>query len=234
MMFGAMLPGVEHLLGGGVLLLSFVLVLRRRAVAAINSLAAQGVLLALMALCHAWARDSAAMGLTALLLLAGQGVLLPLALREWVRRMGLRQEAPTAPAGRPLPALLAAVALVLLSVLAVLPVTMGAAAAMREDLVLSLSVILIGLLLMAARRGPPAGSLGQAVGLSSLTNGALLAVLAAPGLSGTGLSGTGLSTTGLPLLPAVAVVAMLVPFGTVAAFLTLRPQAGPESEEDAA
>ena len=56
--------------------------------------------------------------------------------------------------------------------------------------------VLVGLLAMAARKGP----LGQAIGLSSLTNGALLGALAVPDL---------------PLLPAIAVVAMAVPFGTV-------------------
>ncbi|MFC7554294.1 hypothetical protein ACFQU7_21950 [Pseudoroseomonas wenyumeiae] len=61
------------LLGGGVLLLSFALVLRRRVVAAIDALAMQGVLLALVALCHAWARQAPSLTLVAVLLMAGQG-----------------------------------------------------------------------------------------------------------------------------------------------------------------
>ncbi|MFC7551077.1 hypothetical protein ACFQU7_00290 [Pseudoroseomonas wenyumeiae] len=53
-------------------------------------------------------------------------------------------------------------------------------------------MLLVGLLVMAARRGP----LGQAIGLACAMNGALLAALAVPEL---------------PLLPALAVVAMAVP-----------------------
>jgi hydrogenase-4 component E len=211
MSLDTILPGLAHLLGGGILLLSFMLVLRRRVVAAINSLSGQGVLLALLGLCHAWDRADSMLALVALLLAAGQGLLLPLALREWVRRQGLRQDSGAVPASRPLAGLLAAVALVLLAVMTLAPVTAGAAAAMREDLVLALAVMLIGLLVMASRRGQHGGPLGQAIGLASLMNGALLAALATPGL---------------PLMPALAIVAMAVPFATVAAFLTLRPQVG--------
>jgi hydrogenase-4 component E len=205
MNLGELPANLVPLLGGGVLLLSFALVLRRRVVAAIDALATQGVLLALVALCHAWARQAPGLLLVAVLLLAGQGVLLPLALREWVRRQGLRREPAAAPVHRPLGGLSAAVALVLLAVLALRPVTEGAAAPLRQDLVLSLSVLLVGLLVMAARRGP----LGQAIGLGCAVNGALLAALAVPELT---------------LLPALCVVAMAVPFGVVAGFLTLRPQ----------
>jgi len=195
------------LLGGLVLLLSFTLVLRRQVVGAIDALAGQGGLLALIALAHAYERGSGSLVLVAALLAAGQALLLPLALREWVRRQGLRREPGAGPTRRTLPGLVAAVALVLLAALALRPVTGGGALVMREGLVLALSVVLVGLLAMAARKGP----LGQAIGLSSLTNGALLGALAVPDL---------------PLLPAIAVVAMAVPFGTVAGYLTLRPQAG--------
>jgi hydrogenase-4 component E len=198
---------VAPLLGGLVLLLSFTLVLRRQVVGAIDALAGQGLLLALIALCHAYERGSATLVLVAALLAAGQALLLPLALREWVRRQGLRREPGAGPTRRTLPGLVAAVGLVLLAALALRPVTGGGAMALREGLVLALSVVLVGLLAMAARKGP----LGQAIGLSSLTNGALLGALAVPDL---------------PLLPAVAVVAMAVPFATVAGYLTLRPQAG--------
>jgi hydrogenase-4 component E len=201
------------LLGGGVLLLSFAMVLRRRVIAAIEALTAQGVLLALVALCHAWARAVPGSGLVpglalvAVLLLAGQGVLLPLALREWVRRQGLRREPAAAPVHHPLAGLAAAVALVLLAVLALRPLAGGAMAPFRDSLVLSTAVLLVGLLVMAARRGP----LGQAIGLSCAINGALLGTLAVPDL---------------PLLPVLAVVAMAVPFAVVAGFLALRPQVG--------
>lgn len=199
--------GLAHLLGGAVLLLSFMLLVRRRPMPAINGLAAQGGLLALVALCHAALRDTSQLLLVAALLAVGQGLLLPLTLREWVRRLGLRQGISVAAAHRPGVGLAAGVALVLLAVLALLPVTSGAAMGMREDLVLSLSVILLGLLVMAARHNP----LGQAIGLAGMVNGALLGVLATPGL---------------PMLPAVVLVAMAVPLSTVTAFLAMRPPAG--------
>jgi hydrogenase-4 component E len=201
------LAGLSHLLGGGVLLLSFMLLVRRRPMPAINGLAAQGGLLALVALCHAAGRDTPQLLTAAALLAAGQGLLLPLTLREWVRRLGLRQGTSVAAAHRPSAGLAAGVALVLLAVLALLPVTSGAAMGMREDLVLALSVMLLGLLVMAARHNP----LGQAIGLGGLMNGALLGVLATPGL---------------PLLPAIVVVAMAIPLSTVTAFLAMRPPAG--------
>ena len=205
--FGALLPGLANMLGGGVLLLSFMLLVRRRPLPAINGLAAQGGLLALIALCHAWSRDSQPLLITALLLAVGPGLLLPLTLREWVRRLGLRHDVSVALMHRPGVGLAAGVALVLLAVLALLPATAGTAMGMREDLVLSLSVMLLGLLVMAARHNP----LGQAIGLASLINGALIGVLATPGL---------------PLLPAVVAVAMAVPLGTVTAFLAMRPPTG--------
>ncbi|EHM02210.1 hypothetical protein HMPREF9946_01346 [Acetobacteraceae bacterium AT-5844] len=205
--FGALLPGLAHLLGGAVLLLSFMLLVRRRPLPAINGLSAQGWLLGLIALCYGWMRDTPQLMLIAALLAVGQGVLLPLTLREWVKRLGLRHDVSVALMHRPGVGLAAGVALVLLAVLALLPATAGAAMGMREDLVLSLSVMLLGLLVMAARHNP----LGQAIGLASLMNGALLGALATPGL---------------PLLPAVVIVAIAIPLGTVTAFLAMRPPTG--------
>src|SRR5690606_29233901 len=107
-----------------------------------------------VALCHAAMRDEPELFLVAALLAIGQGVLLPLTLREWVRRLGLRQGTSVAAAHRPSAGLAAGVALVLLAVLALLPVTAGTAMGMREDLVLALSVMLLGLLVMAERHNP--------------------------------------------------------------------------------
>ena len=54
MSFGQLPYDLAHLLGGAVLLLSFVLLYQRRISAVINAFATQGALLALAALLAAW------------------------------------------------------------------------------------------------------------------------------------------------------------------------------------
>lgn len=176
MTFGQLPYDVAHLLGGGVLLLSFVLLYQRRIPALINAFATQGALLAAAAAWQGWVQGAAGLYVTAAIAFVAKAVLIPLALRILVQRLNLHRTVETALGIGP--SLVAAVALVGLSVLVVLPVTAGARPLAREDLALALSVVLLGMLMMITRRN----AIGQVVGLLSLENGLILAAVGVAGM----------------------------------------------------
>jgi hydrogenase-4 component E len=209
MRFGQLGYDMAHLLGGGVLLMSFVLLYQRRIGAVINAFAMQGTLLALAAAWQAHAQGAPGLYVTALLALVAKGVLIPFALHGIVRRLDLhRTVEPALGIG---PSLVAGVGLVALSILVVLPATEGARALAREDLALALSVVLLGMLMMITRRN----ALSQVIGLLSLENGLILAAI---GVAGMPLV-VELSTAALVLM--VAVVAGVFAFQIRARFDTL-------------
>ena len=176
MTFGQLPYDVAHLLGGAMLLISFVLLYQRRVPAVINALAAQGALLAAAAAWQGWVQGAPQLYLTAIIALAAKAVLIPLALRVLVRRLDLHRTVETALGIGP--SLIAGVALVALAILVVLPVTAGARAITREDLALALSVVLLGMLMMITRRN----AILQVVGLMSMENGLILAAVGVAGM----------------------------------------------------
>ncbi len=209
MSFGQLGYDVAHLLGGGVLLLSFVLLYQRRIGAVINAFAMQGALLALAAAWAAHAQGAPALYVTAVLAMAAKGVLIPLALHGIVRRLDLHRTVETALGIGP--SLVAGVALVALSILVVLPATEGVRALARENLALALSVVLLGMLMMISRRN----AISQVIGLLSLENGLILAAI---GVAGMPLV-VELSTAALVLM--IAVVAGVFAFQIRERFDTL-------------
>lgn len=209
MSFGQIGYDLSHLLGGGVLLLSFVLLYQRRIGAVINTFATQGTLLALAAAWQGWVQAAPGLYVTALLAFAAKGVLIPYALRRIVRRLDLHRTVETTLGIGP--SMTAGVALAGLAMLAVLPATQGAGALAREDLALALSVVLLGMLMMITRRN----AISQVVGLLSLENGL---ILAAVGVAGMPLV-VELSTAALVLM--VAVVAAVFAFEIRERFDTL-------------
>ncbi len=198
--FGQVPYDVAHLLGGAVLLLSFVLLYQRRINAVINAFATQGALLAAAAAWQGWVQDATGLYLTAMVAFAAKAVLIPLALRSLVRRLDLHRTVETALGIGP--SMVAGCALVALAVMVVLPVTAGARALAREDLALALSVVLLGMLMMITRRN----AITQVVGLLSLENGL---ILAAVGVTGMPLI-VELSTAALVLM--VAIIAGIFAF----------------------
>jgi hydrogenase-4 component E len=74
--------------------------------------------------------------------------------------------------------MLAAIFLIALSLVAMLPATAKADPLAREDIALALSVVLIGLLLMVTRRN----AVSQVAGFLSLENGIVLAATGARGM----------------------------------------------------
>ena len=209
MSFGQIGYDVAHLLGGGVLLLSFVLLYQRRIGAVINAFAMQGALLALAAAWAAHAQSAPGLYVTAVLAMAAKGVLIPLALHGIVRRLDLHRTVETALGIGP--SLVAGVALVALSILVVLPATEGVRALARENLALALSVVLLGMLMMISRRN----AISQVIGLLSLENGLILAAI---GVGGMPLV-VELSTAALVLM--IAVVAGVFAFQIRERFDTL-------------
>jgi hydrogenase-4 component E len=174
---GGLAHDVAQLIGGGVLLASFLLLHQRRVAALVGVLAAQGALVALAALWQGVLRGEAHLFATALIAFAAKAVLVPLLLRRIVARLALDRAAETAlPVGA---SLAAGVGLVVLSALVMLPATAGSAGApARVDLVLALSVLLLGVLMTATRRT----AIPQLAGLIAAENGLLLGAVGIAGL----------------------------------------------------
>lgn len=198
--FGQLPYDVAHLLGGGMLLLSFMLLYQRRVGAVVNVLAAQGAVLAMAAAWQGLVQGAPQLYLTALVAAAAKAALIPMALRWMIRRLALARGVDAALGIGP--SLVAGVGLVALAIMVALPITTGAQALAREDLAIALSVVLLGMLMMITRRN----AILQVVGLMSLENGL---VLAAVGVAGMPLV-VELSTAALVML--VLVVAGVVVF----------------------
>jgi hydrogenase-4 component E len=173
---------VAHVLGGAILLCSFLLLSQRRLGGVIWLLAVQGVLLAAAAAWQAWAQEAPHLYASAVIALVAKGIAIPWALRVAVRRIGDDSTGPV-PGGphaalSPIPALLAGGALVALAILVALPVSTGSRVLTREDLAIALSILLLGLLMMCTRRH----ALAQAAGLLSMENALMLAAVGAAGM----------------------------------------------------
>jgi len=193
--FGQLTYDLSHLLGGAVLLLSFVLLYQRRIGAVINAFATQGTLLALAAAWAAHAQGAPGLYLTALLALGVKGVLIPLALHRLVRELNLHRTVETA-LGVGL-SMTAGVALVGLCILVTLPATEGARLLSRETIAFAMSVVLLGMLMMITRRN----AISQVIGLLSLENGLILAAI---------------GVTGMPLVVELSTAALVLMLAIVA------------------
>lgn len=201
MTYGQLPYDIAHMLGGGVLLFSFVLLYQRRITAVINAFAMQGTLVAFAAAWQGVTQDAAGLFLTAAIAFGAKAVAIPLALRTMVRRLDLEREVETALGIGP--SMIAGVGLVGLAILVVLPATTGVHALAREDLALSLSVVLLGMLMMITRRN----AIGQVIGLMSLENGLLLAAIGA---------------AGMPLVVELSTAALVLVLAIVAAVIALQ------------
>lgn len=174
--FGQLPYDVAHLLGGAMLLLSFMLLYQRRVAAVVSVLAAQGAVLAAAAAWQGFVQGAPQLYLTALIAAVAKAGLIPFALRWMIRKLALaRGVDPALAIG---PSLIAGVGLVALAITVTLPITTGAQALAREDLALALSVVLLGMLMMITRRN----AILQVVGLMSLENGLVLAAVGVAGM----------------------------------------------------
>jgi hydrogenase-4 component E len=167
---------VAHLLAGGLVLLSLMLLYQDRMYALLNVFAAHAVVLSLAVAWQALIQDAPHLYITALVALLFKGTIIPLALHQIVQRLGIHR-AIEAVVGIG-PTMMFGIALIALSIMVMRPVTEGADVLTREDLAFALSVILLGLLMMVTRRN----AVGQVVGFMSLENGLILAAAGAKGM----------------------------------------------------
>lgn len=167
---------VAHLLAGGLVVVSFMLLYQDRLTALINVFAMQATLLALSVAWQAFIQDAGHLYATAGIAFLFKVLVVPLALHRLVRQLGVHREIETVVGVGP--TMLAGMALVALSLVLMLRVTAEADPLAREDLAFALSVILLGLLMMVTRRN----AVSQVVGFMSLENGLILAATGAKGM----------------------------------------------------
>lgn len=167
---------IAHLLAGSLVLVSFMMIYQTRIYALLNVFAFHAVILSLSVAWQATIQHAPHLFLTAGIALVFKAVVIPGALRRIVRQLGIhRQVEQVYGIGA---TMLAGMGLVALSIVLMLNLTETANNFAREDLAFSLSVILLGLLMMVTRRN----AVSQVVGFMSLENGLILAAAGAEGM----------------------------------------------------
>ena len=167
---------IAHMLAGGLVLVSFMMLYQDRLYALLNIFALHALVLALSVAWQAYVQDAPHLYLTATIALVFKAIIVPVALHRIIVRLGIHREVETA-VGVGL-TMIAGIGLVALSMVVMLRVTPTADALAREDLAFALSVVLLGLLIMVTRRN----AVSQVVGFMSLENGLVLAATAAKGM----------------------------------------------------
>lgn len=173
---GGFVFDVSHLLAGGLVLLSFMLLYQDRLYALLNAFALQAVVLALSVAWQAYGQHAPHLYITAGIALVFKAIVIPVALHRIVARLGIHREIENAVSVGP--TMLAGIALVALSMVVMLRVTPDADPMAREDLAFALSVVLLGFLMMVTRRN----AVSQVIGFMSLENGLILAATGAKGM----------------------------------------------------
>jgi hydrogenase-4 component E len=167
---------VAHLLAGGLVLVSFMMLYQDRLYALLNIFALHAVVLTLSVAWQAFVQDAPHLYITAVIALVFKGIIIPVALHRMIRKLGIHREIETVVGIGP--TMLAGMALVALSMVVMLRVTPVANPLAREDLAFALSVLLLGLLVMVTRRN----AVSQVIGFMSLENGLVLAATGAKGM----------------------------------------------------
>ena len=168
---------IAHLLAGGLVLMSFLMIYQDRLSALLDVFTAHAVVLAASVAWQAHLQgDTFHLYLTALIALAFKAVVIPMALARIVRRLGIHREVETVVGT--VPTMLAGIGLAALSIVLMMRLTAGADPLAREDLAFALTVVLLGLLMMVTRRN----AVSQVVGFMSLENGLILAAAGARGM----------------------------------------------------
>jgi hydrogenase-4 component E len=167
---------LAHMMGGLMLLCAFALLSQRRLASMISLYQAEAFTLTVACLWQGYAQHSPDLYATALITFAIKAVALPIGLRKMVLRFNLIRAVETVmPVGL---LMILGLALIGVAVLVVLPTTLNVVSFTREDLAISLSVVLLGFLLMAVRRN----AVAQVIGFLSTENGLVLAAIGMPGM----------------------------------------------------
>jgi hydrogenase-4 component E len=167
---------ISHLLSGIMLVTSFALLYQERIAAVLNAFAAQSIVLSLAVAWSAWSGNRPDLFITALIAFTLKGIVIPVALRRTVMRLGIHREVEKV-VGVGV-ALLVGLALTGLAQALVVKVASGTASHAREELALALAIILLGFLMMIVRRN----AVTQVVGFMSMENGLILAATGARGM----------------------------------------------------
>ena len=142
----------------------------------INTFALHALVVSASVAWQAYIQAAPHLYITAGIALLIKALVIPVALRRIVLRLGIhRTIEPVVSIGL---TMLAGVGLIALSIMVMLPITSQAGTLAREDLAFSLSVILLGLLMMISRRN----AVSQVVGFMSIENGLILAATGAKGM----------------------------------------------------
>jgi hydrogenase-4 component E len=167
---------IAHLLAGGLVLVSLMMLYQDRLTALINVFAAQAVVLALSVAWQAFIQAAPHLYVTAAIALVFKALVIPVGLHRIIKRLGIHRELDqVVSVGF---TMLAGVGLVALALVVMLGVTPEADRLAREDLAFALSVVLLGLLMMITRRN----AVGLVIGFMSLENGLVLAATGAKGM----------------------------------------------------
>jgi hydrogenase-4 component E len=167
---------IAHLLAGGLVLISLLMLYQDRLTALINVFAAQAVTLSLSVAWQAFIQNAPHLYVTAVIALVFKALIIPLALHRIIKQLGIHREIDQVVGIGP--TMLAGIGLVALALVVMLGVTPDADRLAREDLAFALSVFLLGLLMMVTRRN----AVGLVIGFMSLENGLVLAATGAKGM----------------------------------------------------
>jgi hydrogenase-4 component E len=167
---------VSHLLAGGLVLISFMMLYQDRLYALLNTFAFHAVVLALSVAWQAYIQDAPHLYVTAAIALVFKAIVVPVALHRIIKRLGIHRDIETVVGIGP--TMLAGMGLVALSLVLMLRITADADSLAREDLAFALSIVLLGMLVMVTRRN----AVSQVVGFMSLENGLVLAATGAKGM----------------------------------------------------
>jgi hydrogenase-4 component E len=165
-----------HLLAGGLVLVSFMLLYQDRMFGLLNVFALHAVVLSLSVAWQAYIQHAPHLYITAVIALVLKAIVIPVALHRVVIKLGIHRAVETVVGI--VPTMLAGMGLVALSMVVMLRATAAADPLAREDLAFALAVVLLGLLMMVTRRN----AVSQIVGFMSLENGLILAATGAKGM----------------------------------------------------
>ena len=167
---------IAHLLAGGLVLISLLMLYQDRLTALINVFAGQAVTPSMSVAWQAYIQAAPHLYITAAIALVFKALVIPIALHRIIKRLGIHREIDQVVGVGP--TMLAGVGLVALALVVMLGVTPDADRLAREDLAFALSVVLLGLLMMVTRRN----AVGLIIGFMSLENGLVLAATGAKGM----------------------------------------------------
>ncbi len=167
---------LAHLLAGGLVLISFMLLYQNRLYSLLNVFALQAVVLSLSVAWQAYVQGAPHLYVTAAIALVFKALIIPIALHRIIARLGIHREVEVV--GSLGPIMILGMGLVALSMVVMLRVTADADPLGREDLAFALSVVMLGLLMMVTRRN----AVSLVVGFMSLENGLILAATGAKGM----------------------------------------------------